>query len=57
MVGDKTQDVEAGKNAGVKTILVKTGYGRFVKEENIFSDYAAQDLLSAAQWIAKDMAR
>ena len=27
-VGDKSTDVEAGKNFGLKTILVRTGYGR-----------------------------
>lgn len=27
-VGDKLSDIEAGKNFGVKTILVRTGYGR-----------------------------
>ena len=26
-VGDKTSDLEAGKNFGVRTILVRTGYG------------------------------
>ena len=28
MIGDKQIDVECGKNAGVRTILVETGYGR-----------------------------
>lgn len=27
-VGDKLSDIEAGRNFGVKTILVRTGYGR-----------------------------
>jgi D-glycero-D-manno-heptose 1,7-bisphosphate phosphatase len=27
MIGDKALDIEAGKNAGVRTILVETGYG------------------------------
>jgi D,D-heptose 1,7-bisphosphate phosphatase len=55
MVGDKIQDVQAGKKAGAKTILVKTGYGRFI-EENLSAEYvAAQDLFAAAQWIAKDI--
>ena len=26
-IGDKAIDVECGRNAGVRTILVKTGYG------------------------------
>jgi len=28
MIGDKKLDIECGKNAGVRTILVETGYGR-----------------------------
>ncbi len=27
-IGDKAIDIECGRNAGVRTILVKTGYGR-----------------------------
>ena len=27
MVGDKDLDIECGRNAGVRTILVETGYG------------------------------
>jgi D-glycero-D-manno-heptose 1,7-bisphosphate phosphatase len=28
MIGDKALDVELGKNAGIKTVLVLTGYGK-----------------------------
>jgi D-glycero-D-manno-heptose 1,7-bisphosphate phosphatase len=28
MVGDKTSDVECGKNAGLRTVLVETGHGK-----------------------------
>lgn len=28
MIGDKLIDIEAGKNYGVRTVLVRTGYGR-----------------------------
>lgn len=28
MVGDKTSDIECGKNAGLRTVLVETGHGR-----------------------------
>jgi D-glycero-D-manno-heptose 1,7-bisphosphate phosphatase len=30
MIGDKALDIECGKNAGVRTILVETGYGKHV---------------------------
>ena len=40
-IGDKAIDVECGRNAGVRTILVKTGYG-------------AQEMHAAPNWIAED---
>jgi D-glycero-D-manno-heptose 1,7-bisphosphate phosphatase len=47
--GDKNSDLECGRNAGVKTILVRTGYG---KETNpALADYVAQDLGEAANRI------
>jgi histidinol-phosphate phosphatase family protein len=42
-VGDKTSDVECGRKAGVRTILVQTGYG-------------AHELDCGADWIARDLA-
>jgi D-glycero-D-manno-heptose 1,7-bisphosphate phosphatase len=48
-VGDKNSDLECGRNAGVKTILVRTGYG---KETNpALADYVAQDLGEAANLV------
>ena len=32
MVGDKLIDVEAGKNYGVRAVLVGTGYGKELKD-------------------------
>ena len=47
LVGDTTQDVQTGLNAGCKTILVKTGYagkdGRYPTKP----DQVAEDLLDA----------
>ncbi|MBU4485510.1 MAG: HAD family hydrolase [Candidatus Delongbacteria bacterium] len=37
MIGDKESDIIAGKNAGLKTILVGTGYGK--ETAVIFKDY------------------
>lgn len=56
-VGDKIADIKLGKNAGGKTILVETGYGK--EEENKMKekpDYVAKDLLAAVKWIKKDVA-
>lgn len=50
MIGDRKRDVEMGRNAGCKTILVLTGKG--IKEKNnANADYVAKDLLDAAKWI------
>lgn len=32
MIGDKKLDIECGRNAGVRTILVETGYGRYLSD-------------------------
>ena len=48
-IGDKLTDLEAGREAGTKTILVLTGYGKEVLsgEEDPIFDYKANDLLEA----------
>ncbi|MBU3907527.1 MAG: HAD-IIIA family hydrolase [Nanoarchaeota archaeon] len=51
MIGDKTEDILAGKNAGTKTILVQTGYAGRDGNFNILPDYTAKDLLDAAEFI------
>lgn len=58
-VGDQKRDIEFGKRLGLKTILVKTGYGRgelyFKKFNNrLKPDYIADDLLGAAKWIQRN---
>jgi D-glycero-D-manno-heptose 1,7-bisphosphate phosphatase len=51
MVGDKSIDVEAGRNAGCRTALVKTGYG--AKEDSCGADLVAEDLAHAIDEILK----
>lgn len=60
MIGDKLLDTQAGKNYGVASILVGTGYGKEIHEagqaqgENAPSyDYYAEDLSQAADWILR----
>jgi D-glycero-D-manno-heptose 1,7-bisphosphate phosphatase len=48
-IGDKAIDVECGRNAGVRTILVKTGYG--AEETHARPDWIAEDLSAAADLI------
>ena len=51
MIGDGEIDVKTGKNAGIPTVLVKTG----IKEEiSVVPDYYADDLLSAVNIFIKD---
>ena len=55
MIGDKRSDIAAGKNAGVKTILVKTGYaGNEPDREEIEPDYWADNLTDAVRIIRAD---
>ena len=50
VIGDKTADIEMGRNAGCKTILVLAGHGTTAKDE-AKADFVAKDLLEAAKWI------
>lgn len=51
LIGDKSSDIIAGKRAGCKTILVKTGHGLEELENRIGCDYIIDDLYSAVQYI------
>lgn len=52
LIGDKRSDILAGKNAGCKTILVKTGYGGKGGEGcEVTPDYTAEDIYQAVQLI------
>jgi len=50
-IGDQTMDILAGKRAGCKTILVKTGYGGKDGKFNIRADFVATNLLDATKFI------
>jgi D-glycero-D-manno-heptose 1,7-bisphosphate phosphatase len=49
LVGDKASDIECGRNAGVRTILVQTGYG--AHQIDCQADFVARDLSAAAEII------
>jgi len=52
IIGDKECDIDCGINAGLTTILVRTGYGsRLETEIGERADYVADNLLEAADWI------
>lgn len=44
MVGDRASDIEAGQKAGVRTILLESGYGTAELEYAIIPDYIFNDL-------------
>jgi len=49
MIGDKEIDVECGRRAGCRTILVRTGYG--AESENTAADFVHEDIVSASNMI------
>jgi len=51
MVGDTTVDIQAGLNAGLKTILVRTGQGGRDRKFDAMPDYVAEDLPRAVDII------
>lgn len=60
VVGDKLSDVEFGRLAGCKAILVRTGHGKDElanggDEPKGEPDYIAEDILDAAKWIVRDL--
>ena len=56
MVGDMLKDIEAGKKAGAKGVLVRTGYGVNIVRTDMPA-YIAEDVLEAVQWILRDRER
>jgi histidinol-phosphate phosphatase family protein len=54
VIGDKSSDIQAGKNIGARTILVLTGYaGREPGAVDITADYTARDLFEAVEIIGQ----
>jgi D-glycero-D-manno-heptose 1,7-bisphosphate phosphatase len=52
LVGDKLSDIEAGKRAGCKTIMVKTGHGNDeLKSSDVDCNYIAYNLYNAVEHI------
>jgi D-glycero-D-manno-heptose 1,7-bisphosphate phosphatase len=53
-VGDSARDLLAGRNAGARAILVRTGYGRRTEveyAEELPADHVADDLAAAVEWV------
>lgn len=59
MIGDKLIDTEAGRNYGVRTVLVGTGYGKaevqkIGSQKEKFFDYYAENLETAVRLILEE---
>jgi D,D-heptose 1,7-bisphosphate phosphatase len=58
-IGDAASDIQCGKNAGIKTILVRTGKGEesfsILQKENNLPTFVADNLLNACNFILADI--
>ena len=58
LIGDAVSDIECGYNSGVKTILVRTGYGNdsfsTLQKLNKIPTFTANNILDACDFIQKD---
>jgi D-glycero-D-manno-heptose 1,7-bisphosphate phosphatase len=59
LIGDAVSDIECGMNSGVKTILVKTGFGNdsfyTLQKLNKIPTFVADNILEAGRFIQKDI--
>ena len=53
LIGDRTVDIKAGENLGIKTILLETGYGGRDNTYPTAPDYTASDFSQAVDIIIK----
>ena len=55
LVGDKSSDISLADNAGLTSILVRTGHGTETeKEPGIKAGFVASDIAEAVEWIMSD---
>ena len=55
LVGDSTVDIRTGINAGLKTVLVKTGQAGTDGKYDVAADYEADNLLEAVRLILSEV--
>jgi D,D-heptose 1,7-bisphosphate phosphatase len=56
-IGDSTRDIFAAQNAGVKNILVRTGYAGNDRTYRVNPDFVAEDLYEAVQLILNGLGK
>jgi len=54
MIGDSTVDIQTGINAGLRTVLVKTGQAGTDRKYNVKADFEADNILEAVKLILKN---
>jgi D,D-heptose 1,7-bisphosphate phosphatase len=54
LIGDTTSDIMTGINAGIKTVLVRTGYAGKDRKYNCRPDFVFENLKEAADFIIND---
>ncbi len=52
-IGDTTTDIQTAKNAGIRSILVGTGYGGGDQRHTVTPDHVASDVKSAVELLLK----
>ena len=57
VVGDSTRDILAAQNAGMKSILVRTGYAGKDSSYEVTPDFIAEDLNEAVELILKEIGK
>ena len=61
MIGDQSTDVELARNASLKSVLVKTGYGADVLAGKfqwmVEPDFVAETLADAVSWVLAELER
>lgn len=53
LIGDRASDIRTGINAGVRTILLRTGYGKEDEKKEIKPDVVCEDLRDAVKIICE----
>ena len=54
MVGDRESDILTGRNAGIRTILVRAGYGEDDIKRGVSADVVLDDLSTAVDYIIRN---
>jgi len=57
MIGDTTSDIRAGRDAGLRTVLVRTGHAGRDRKYGDAADYVMPDLAAAVDWVLDGHAR